>query len=76
MLVTRMLPPTLCLQATKNEAGLWVVGKSKSSNRVSRQTPDAGTIQTLRRFYMPWQRDLRMLLQAHNLSLMPHLPLP
>jgi hypothetical protein len=63
-------------QATKNEAGLWVVGKSKSNSRGTRTAARPETIHTLRRFYAPWQRDLRTLLSSHNLSLLPDLPIP
>eukprot|EP00962_Isochrysis_galbana_P034216 scaffold11551_cov112-Isochrysis_galbana.AAC.1 len=65
-----------CSQATKNDAGLWVVGKSKSNNRKAHTPARPATTQTLRRFYAPWQHDLRTLLASHNLSLLPDLPIP
>ncbi|KAL1529924.1 hypothetical protein AB1Y20_000852 [Prymnesium parvum] len=62
--------------ATKNSAGLWVIGKSKSSViRPPESRPSASSIAALEAFYSPWQRRLKELLLNYNLSLV-HTPAP
>ncbi|EOD14975.1 hypothetical protein EMIHUDRAFT_197680 [Emiliania huxleyi CCMP1516] len=66
--------------ATRNEKGLWVIGKSKSSSerrgRWDKTPPSPEVNATLHQFYAPWQRTLAELLRAHNLSLLPARPIP
>jgi len=63
-------------QATKNDAGLWVVGKSKSTNRKSRARPTRATVALLNGYYAPWQTNLQTLLSTHSIALLPDLPMP
>ena len=63
-------------QATKNDAGLWVVGTSKSTNRMVRDKPTGATMGLLNRYYAPWQANLKTLLSTHNLALLPTLTMP
>lgn len=64
-------------QASRNDAGLWVVGRSKSTSPAGpRRRISPAVNATLRRFYAPWQRTLAALLHTHNLSLLPGAPLP
>ena len=65
-------------QATRNRAGLWVVGKSKSSQAGTSQADGGAKARispwankTLHEFYAPWQRRLRRLLERTNASLLP-----
>ena len=64
--------------ATRNRAGLWVVGKSKSSQAGTSQADGGAKARispwankTLHEFYAPWQRRLRRLLERTNASLLP-----
>ena len=72
----RMLPSGAA--ATRNRAGLWVVGKSKSSQAGTSQADGGAKARispwankTLHEFYAPWQRRLRRLLERTNASLLP-----
>jgi hypothetical protein len=74
--------------ATRNEAGLFVVGRSKSTyekKRVPpatthRSTPTSdiahrAAMGSLRAYYAPWQRRLQELLEGTNMTLV-HMPRP
>ncbi len=62
--------------ATRNAAGYWVVGKSKSSTKRPRYAHPAAAAALLYDYYAPWQRRLWPLLERHNLSLVHDPPPP
>jgi hypothetical protein len=76
--------------ATRNEAGLYVVGRSKSDYERKRAPRAAGDTRAVvsataaleaamvrvRAYYAPSQRRLAQLLQKTNTSLLPELPSP
>ena len=62
--------------ATRNAAGYWVVGKSKSSAKRPRSAHPAAAAALLYDYYAPWQRRLWPLLERHNLSLVHDPPPP
>ena len=63
--------------AERNEVGLWVVGKSKSTSETGpKLAPSNATKARLVAYYALWQEKLKVMLDQFSLSLLPQLPLP
>lgn len=62
--------------ATRNAAGLWVVGPSKSSARRRKPSVAVETLGRLERLYARWHAPLVSLINSQQLALLPNATVP